>query len=113
MSKVSELKVMLKPGCRAHLVGIGGVSMYPLAEMLLSRGLIVSGSDMRDSDHLAHLRSQGVTIHLGHFPENIQQIKWFELCIRHTIPLTPAAKAYLLSARILPVCIRICPPSWR
>ncbi|MGM9592758.1 MAG: UDP-N-acetylmuramate--L-alanine ligase [Candidatus Onthomonas sp.] len=72
MSKVSELKAMLKPGCRAHLVGIGGVSMYPLAEMLLSRGLIVSGSDMRDSDHLAHLRSQGVAIHLGHFPENIQ-----------------------------------------
>lgn len=72
MSKVSELKAMLKPGCRAHLVGVGGVSMYPLAEMLLSRGLIISGSDMRDSDHLAHLRSQGVTIHLGHFPENIQ-----------------------------------------
>lgn len=72
MSKVSELKAMLKPGCRAHLVGVGGVSMYPLAEMLLSRGVLVSGSDMRDSDHLAHLRSQGVTIYLGHFPENIQ-----------------------------------------
>lgn len=72
MSKVSELKSMLKPGCRAHLVGIGGVSMYPLAEMLLKEGLTVTGSDIRDSDHLTHLRSQGVVIHLGHFPENIQ-----------------------------------------
>lgn len=69
---LTELNAMLKPGCHAHLVGIGGVSMYPLAEMLLNRGLTVSGSDQRDSDHLTHLRSQGVTIHLGHAPEHVQ-----------------------------------------
>ena len=72
MSKISELKSMLKPGCHAHLVGIGGVSMYPLAEMLLNRGVVISGSDVRESEHIDHLRSQGVAIVIGHFPENVQ-----------------------------------------
>ena len=43
---ITELKSRLKPGCRAHLVGIGGVSMAPLAEVLHGMGVIVSGSDM-------------------------------------------------------------------
>ena len=72
MSKISELKSMLNPGCHAHLVGIGGVSMYPLAEMLLNRGVVVSGSDVRDSEHIDRLRNQGVTVVIGHFPENVQ-----------------------------------------
>lgn len=72
MSKISELKSMLNPGCHAHLVGIGGVSMYPLAEMLLNRGVVISGSDVRDSEHIDRLRNQGVTVVIGHFPENVQ-----------------------------------------
>ena len=72
MSKISEFKSMLKPGCHAHLVGIGGVSMYPLAEMLLNRGVVISGSDVRDSEHIDRLRNQGVTVVIGHFPENVQ-----------------------------------------
>lgn len=71
MSVVTELKAKLIPGCHAHLVGVGGVSMFPLAEMLLGRGLTVSGSDQKESDHVARLRSQGVTVYLGHFPENV------------------------------------------
>ncbi len=68
---VSELKAKLKPGCRAHLVGIGGVSMFPLSEMLLRRGMEVSGSDLRDSDALEQLRRQGVRVSVGHRAENI------------------------------------------
>lgn len=68
---VSELKAKLKPGCRAHLVGIGGVSMFPLSEMLLRRGVEVSGSDLRDSDALEQLRRQGVRVSVGHRAENI------------------------------------------
>lgn len=66
---VSELKRNLKPGCRAHLVGIGGVSMAPLAEVLHGMGVVVSGSDMRESKTVEHLRSLGIQVNIGHFPE--------------------------------------------
>ena len=39
----------LKPGNKGHLIGIGGVSMSPLAEVLSGMGLVIKGSDMRDS----------------------------------------------------------------
>ena len=69
---ISELKSDLKPGCRAHLVGIGGVSMAPLAEVLYGMGIRVSGSDMRESATVEHLRSLGIPVVIGHFAENIQ-----------------------------------------
>ena len=61
---VSELKRCLKPGCRsrAHLVGIGGVSMAPLAEVLHGMGVVVSGSDMKESKTVEHLRSLGIQV---------------------------------------------------
>ena len=37
------------PGKRAHLIGIGGVSMSPLAEVLHRAGIAVHGSDVRES----------------------------------------------------------------
>lgn len=39
------IQTYIRPGARAHLVGIGGVSMAPLAEVLHGRGVIVTGSD--------------------------------------------------------------------
>ena len=36
----------IQPGRRAHLVGIGGVSMAPLAEVLKGMGMEITGSDM-------------------------------------------------------------------
>ena len=44
----------IKPGRRAHLVGIGGVSMAPLAEVLKGRGVLVTGSDMREGEAVDH-----------------------------------------------------------
>ena len=38
----------IAPGRRAHLVGIGGVSMSPLAEVLHKAGMVITGSDMRN-----------------------------------------------------------------
>ncbi len=69
---VSELKAALKPGCHAHLVGIGGVSMSPLAEVLHGMGIKISGSDMHESATVEHLRSLGISIVIGHFAENVQ-----------------------------------------
>ncbi|NCE65701.1 UDP-N-acetylmuramate--L-alanine ligase [Pseudoflavonifractor sp. 524-17] len=59
------------PGRRAHLVGIGGVSMSPLAEVLHGMGLIITGSDMRESPAVEHLRRLGIRVDIGHRAENV------------------------------------------
>ena len=46
MHPTVDFKEYLRPGVRVHLSGIGGVSMCPLAEVLLGMGLRVQGSDM-------------------------------------------------------------------
>jgi len=54
-----------------HFIGIGGISMSGLAEILRSKGLTVSGSDRTASDITWHLSSLGVDIKLGNHAENI------------------------------------------
>ena len=54
-----------------HFIGCGGSGMYPLIQILLSRGYTISGSDVEETKITAHEREQGVTVHMGHAPENI------------------------------------------
>ena len=61
----------IKRAGRCHLVGIGGVSMSPLAELLHDRGVNVTGSDMNDGPIIAKLREKGVPIQIGHKAENV------------------------------------------
>ena len=68
---VSDIFPYLQPGKRAHLVGIGGVSMSPLAEVFRLRGVAVQGSDISDSETVRGLRGEGVPIFIGHKPENV------------------------------------------
>ena len=44
-----DIHAYIRPGARAHLVGVGGVSMSPLAEVLHGAGVVITGSDMNDS----------------------------------------------------------------
>ena len=67
-----EIQNYIRPGKRAHLVGVGGVSMCPLAEVLHGAGVIVTGSDMNESANVAHLRSLGIQVTIGHLPESVQ-----------------------------------------
>ena len=69
-----DIHEYLKPGCRAHLVGVGGVSMSPLAEVLHGAGLIITGSDMQESRTVARLRSVGVHVVIGHLAESVQGV---------------------------------------
>lgn len=66
-----DISSYLTPGKRAHLAGIGGVSMSPLAEVLHGMGLAVQGSDMNDSPAVARLRSLGIPVAIGHAAENL------------------------------------------
>lgn len=51
---------------RFHLIGIGGAGMSVVAELLASRGAVVTGSDRDESAALDHLRSVGVRAYVGH-----------------------------------------------
>ena len=68
----ADIHDYIAPGRRAHLVGIGGVSMSPLAEVLHKAGMVITGSDMRNSATVEHLRSLGIPVAIGHRAENIQ-----------------------------------------
>ena len=69
-----NIQEYIRPGMRAHLVGVGGVSMCPLAEVLHGAGVIVSGSDMNESANVSHLRSLGIRVVIGHLPESVQGV---------------------------------------
>jgi len=61
----------LKPHAHIHFIGIGGVSMNGIAEMMVKRGFIVSGSDRESSPITDHLKTLGVTITVGQRAQNI------------------------------------------
>ncbi len=54
-----------------HFIGIGGISMSAIAELLLSFGYTISGSDMHGSKITEKLCGKGATIHIGHSINNI------------------------------------------
>ena len=54
-----------------HFIGIGGISMSGLAEILLEEGFTVSGSDSKESPLTKKLESEGAVIHYGQCAENI------------------------------------------
>ncbi|MGI5984964.1 MAG: UDP-N-acetylmuramate--L-alanine ligase [Clostridiales bacterium] len=63
-------KYLIK-GKKGHLIGIGGVSMSPLAEVLKGIGLDIHGSDMNESEKMEYLRSLGVKVYIGHSAGNL------------------------------------------
>lgn len=54
-----------------HLVGIGGIAMSALAEILLDKGYSVSGSDIRASHITTKLSNHGAKVYIGHHQDNI------------------------------------------
>ena len=54
-----------------HCIGIGGIGLSAIAEILLSRGYSVSGSDMKESDITSKLAKMGARIFIGHRAENV------------------------------------------
>ena len=54
-----------------HMVGIGGIGMSSIAEVLLNRGYDVTGSDLEASDTTERLQEQGATVYKGHAAEQV------------------------------------------
>ena len=71
MIAMNECRKYLTSGHKGHLIGIGGVSMAPLAEVLLDRGLRLTGSDIHESQKILQLRSLGIPVRIGHAATNL------------------------------------------
>ena len=61
---------MFAPSQRVHFIGIGGIGMSGIAEILLTMGYAVSGSDLRASATTERLEALGARVYLGHAAEN-------------------------------------------
>ena len=59
---------------KIHFVGIGGIGMSGIAELLLNQGYRVSGSDLRESDTTRRLVELGGEIMIGHDAKNIAEV---------------------------------------
>lgn len=59
---------------RIHFVGIGGIGMSGIAEVLLNLGFTVTGSDLRKTDTTDRLEKLGAKILYGHKKENVQDV---------------------------------------
>ncbi len=57
--------------CHVYFMGIGGISMSGLAEILLQEGFTISGSDMKESEITNILQNLGATVKIGQVAENI------------------------------------------
>ena len=64
----------LDEAVKVHFIGIGGIGMSGIAEILLSLGYKVSGSDMSSSANTEKLKNLGAEIFIGHASENINDV---------------------------------------
>lgn len=93
----------LPADARVHLVGIGGAGMSALAQLLLERGMAVSGSDLGAGGATDALRALGASIAIGHRAEHVGDV---DLVVVSSA--VPGSNAEVLAARDrgLPVILR-------
>ena len=79
---------------RIHFIGIGGSGMCPIAEILISEGFEISGSDMNEGETLDKMKSYGIPVYMGHAAENIKgaELVVYSAAVKETNPERQAAK---------------------
>ncbi len=91
---------------KVHFIGVGGIGMCGLAELLKRMGAEVTGSDLSENAQIDHLREMNIRVDIGHAPENIKDAEVvvyssavktdnpeFAEARRLKIPLIPRAEA--------------------
>lgn len=68
---MKDIDTLLKESKKIHFIGIGGSGMCPIAEILLSRGYTVTGSDNNDTETFRRVEKEGARVFLGQVKENI------------------------------------------
>ncbi len=81
-----------------HFVGIGGIGMSGIAEVLLKLGYVVQGSDIAESANVLRLREKGIKVLIGHAAENLEgaQVVVVSSAIKAGNPELKEARARLL-----------------
>ncbi len=77
-----------------HFIGIGGVGMSGIAQILLEMGYEVSGSDLRENKNTEILKKKGAKIYIGHSPGNVgdAQVVVYSSAVREDNPELLEAK---------------------
>lgn len=73
---------------RIHFIGIGGSGMCPLAEILMSEGFEIQGSDMNEGETLEKIKGYGIPVFMGHKAENIDgaELVVYSAAVKETNP---------------------------
>jgi UDP-N-acetylmuramate--alanine ligase len=81
-----------------HFVGIGGIGMSGIAEVMHNLGYKVQGSDIAASANVKRLRKQGIAIHVGHAAENIGEARVVVIssAVKSDNPEVAAARSRLI-----------------
>ncbi|MBO0662786.1 UDP-N-acetylmuramate--L-alanine ligase [Jiella sp. MQZ9-1] len=81
-----------------HFIGIGGIGMSGIAEVLINLGYTVQGSDQSENANVLRLREKGATIHIGHSADNLgsAEVVVVSTAIRRSNPELSAARERLL-----------------
>jgi UDP-N-acetylmuramate--alanine ligase len=81
-----------------HFIGIGGIGMSGIAEVLVNLGYVVQGSDQADNANVKRLRDKGIKIAIGHAAENLAgaQVVVISSAIKADNPELIAARAQRL-----------------
>ena len=89
---------MFKRIQQIHFVGIGGAGMSGIAEVLLTIGYKVTGSDLHESETVKRIRSLGGIVFIGHAASNVgtAQVVVISSAVSPTNPEVVAAKAKLI-----------------
>ena len=72
MKPKTDNDILLESVKRIHMIGIGGAGMCPLAEIMHSKGYVLTGSDNNPGDPLKRVEALGIPVAMGHFAENIE-----------------------------------------
>ena len=72
MKLVKKADAILDNVKKIHFIGIGGSGMCPLAEILHSKGYILTGSDNNESDPLKRIKNLGIQVSMGHNAQNVE-----------------------------------------
>jgi UDP-N-acetylmuramate--alanine ligase len=66
-------KMMMSTVKNVHFIGIGGIGMSGIAEILLNQGFIITGSDLNKTEVTERLESLGIKVYEGHAAENLKE----------------------------------------
>lgn len=78
-----------------HIIGIGGIGMSAIAELLHAAGYTVQGSDQKDSPNVQRLRERGISVFVGHGEENLAGVRFVVIstAVKDANPELQAARA--------------------